>query len=96
MKIIQKVHAGDYVAAKLSDKLNAFLIGRRKITRFSAMSSRKIYTYFLMRGNDASFLSVRISNYKIKRVKYTRNKFEHNIWKMMEINIGKSQVRLND
>lgn len=49
-----------------------------------------------MRGNDASFLPVRISNYKIKRVKYTRNKLEHNIWEMMEINIGKSQVRLND
>jgi hypothetical protein len=50
MKIIQKVHDGDYVAVKLSDKLNAFLIGRRKITRFYSYEFQKNLYILLNEG----------------------------------------------
>jgi hypothetical protein len=83
-QMIQKMHAGDYVASELSEKLNDFLIRRGKITRsYSYDFQKNLYTLIAEVNKNPYFLPKPIPIYDIMRVKDFRNELEHNNWDLV-------------
>ena len=83
-KIIQKMHAGDYVASVLSDKLNEFLIRKGKVTGYYSFDFQtNLYTLIGEINKNPYFLPKPIPIYDIMRVKDFRNELEHNDWDMV-------------
>jgi hypothetical protein len=88
-QMIQKMHAGDYVASVLSDKLNEFLIARGKITRSNSYDfQRNLYILLDELRIDPNFLPSRsIPIYQVtNNVKNARNALEHDNWDMFDRN----------
>jgi hypothetical protein len=88
-QMILKMHAGDYVASEVSDKLNEFLIGTGKITRSNNYDfQRNLYILLDELTINPNFLpSRRIPIYQVtNNVKNARNALEHDNWDMFDRN----------
>ncbi len=83
-KIIQKMHAGDYVASVFSEKLNTFLIRKGKVTGYYSYDFQtNLYILIDEVQQNRYFLPKPIPIYDIMRVKDFRNELEHNNWDMV-------------
>ncbi len=92
-KIIQKMHAGDYVVSALSEKLNNFLIRKGKVTGYYIILLLLFILYYCFDFQTNLYILIDevqqnryflpIPIYDIMRVKDFRNELEHNNWDMV-------------
>jgi hypothetical protein len=96
--MIQKMHAGDYVASELSEKLNDFLIGKGIVTGdYSFDFQTNLYILIDEVQQNRYFLPIPI--YDIMRVKDFRNELEHNNWDMVNTHMDdrmNSAIKLSE